>query len=49
VCGSTKKAYEREAPLAIGSKIVETGVTQKRKGLGSLWSLVQIQSVPLLA
>jgi len=31
-CGSTKKAYVREASVAIGSRIVETRVRQIRKG-----------------
>lgn len=31
-CGSTKKAYEREARVTVGIKVVETRATQKRKG-----------------
>lgn len=31
-CGSTKKSYKREASVGIGIKVVETIVTQKRKG-----------------
>ena len=31
-CGSTKKAYERKALVAVGVKIVETRATQKRIG-----------------
>lgn len=31
-CGSTKKAFDREASVAIGVRIVETRATQKRIG-----------------
>jgi predicted amidophosphoribosyltransferase len=31
-CGSTKKAYKRKTLLGVGVKIVETRVTQKRRG-----------------
>lgn len=31
-CGSTKKASDREASVAIGERIVETRTRQKRKG-----------------
>ena len=38
-CGSTKKAYKREALVAVGVKIVETRVTQKRIGFHSFFNL----------
>lgn len=31
-CHSTKKAYERKTSVALGVKVAETRVTQKRKG-----------------
>jgi len=31
-CGSTRKSYERKALVKVGVKVVETRVTQKRRG-----------------